>query len=76
LYNSTDSENKREMLARFMKEQVCDKCSGKRLKKDSLSIKLSEKSIMDVGNLPIDECYNFFNRLNLDDTKNILQKMC
>ena len=74
LYNSTDSENKREMLARFMKEHVCDKCSGKRLKKDSLSIKLSEKSIMDVGDLPIDECYNFFNSLKLDDTKKYIAK--
>ncbi|HEY6657265.1 MAG TPA: excinuclease ABC subunit UvrA [Nitrososphaeraceae archaeon] len=74
LYNSTDSENKREMLARFMKEHVCDKCSGKRLKNDSLSIKLSEKSIMDVGDLPIDECYNFFNSLKLDDTKKYIAK--
>jgi excinuclease ABC subunit A len=74
LYNSTDSENKREMLARFMKEHVCDKCSGKRLKKDSLSIKLAEKSIMDVGDLPIDECYNFFNSLKLDDTKKYIAK--
>jgi excinuclease UvrABC ATPase subunit len=31
-----------------MNERVCDKCSGKRLKKESLSIKLSEKSIMDI----------------------------
>ncbi len=69
-----DSENKREMLARFMKEHVCDKCTGKRLKKDSLSIKLSEKSIMDVGDLPIDECYNFFNSLKLDDTKKYIAK--
>src|SRR5918993_627734 len=74
LYNSTDSDNKREMLARFMKEHACDKCSGKRLKKDSLSIKLSEKSIMDVGDLPIDECYNFFNSLKLDDTKKYIAK--
>jgi excinuclease ABC subunit A len=74
LYNSTDSDNKREMLARFMKEHVCDKCSGKRLKKDSLSIKIAEKSIMDVGDLPIDECYNFFNSLKLDDTKKYIAK--
>jgi excinuclease ABC subunit A len=74
LYNSTDSDNKREMLARFMKERVCDKCSGKRLKKDSLSIKIAEKSIMDVGDLPIDECYNFFNVLKLDDTKKYIAK--
>jgi excinuclease ABC subunit A len=74
LYNSTDSENKREMLARFMKEQVCDICSGKRLKKDSLSIKISEKSIMEVGDLSIDECYKFFNSLKLDDTKKYIAK--
>jgi len=74
LYNSTDSDNKREMLARFMKEHVCDKCSGKRLKKDSLSIKIADKSIMDVGDLPIDECYNFFNVLKLDDTKKYIAK--
>ena len=74
IYNSTDSENKREMLARFMNEHVCDKCSGKRLKKDSLSIKISEKSIMDIGDLPIDECYNFFNRLKLDDTQKYIAR--
>jgi len=74
LYNSTDSDNKREMLARFMKEHVCDKCSGKRLKKDSLSIKIAEKSIIDVGDLPIDECHNFFNVLKLDDTKKYIAK--
>ncbi len=74
LYNITESENKREMLARFMNERVCDECSGKRLKKESLSIKLSEKSIMDVGELPIDECYNFFTTLNLDSTKKYIAK--
>ena len=74
IYNSTDSENKRETLARFMNEHVCDKCSGKRLKRDSLSIKISEKSIMDVGDLPIDECYNFFNRLKLDDTQKYIAR--
>jgi excinuclease ABC subunit A len=57
-----------------MKEHVCDKCSGKRLKKDSLSIKIAEKSIMDVGDLPIDECYNVFNVLKLDDTKKYIAK--
>ena len=74
LYNITESDTKREMLARFMNERVCDKCSGKRLKKESLSIKLSEKSIMDVGDLPIDECYDFFNTLDLDTTKKYIAK--
>ena len=74
LYNITESDTKREMLARFMNERECDKCSGKRLKKESLSIKLSEKSIMDVGDLPIDECYDFFNTLDLDTTKKYIAK--
>ncbi len=74
LYNITESDTKREMLTRFMNERVCDKCSGKRLKKESLSIKLSEKSIMDVGDLPIDECYDFFNTLDLDTTKKYIAK--
>lgn len=74
LYNTTESEHKREMLSRFMNERVCGTCSGKRLKKESLSIKLSEKSIMDVGDLPIDECYNFFNDLILDSTNKYIAK--
>ncbi|HYZ95307.1 MAG TPA: excinuclease ABC subunit UvrA, partial [Nitrososphaeraceae archaeon] len=74
LYNTTESEHKREMLSRFMNERVCGACSGKRLKKESLSIKLSEKSIMDVGDLPIDECYNFFNDLILDSTNKYIAK--
>ena len=74
LYNTTESEHKREMLSRFMNERVCGTCSGKRLKKESLSIKLSEKSIMDVGDLPIDECHNFFNNLILDSTNKYIAK--
>jgi len=74
LYNTTESESKREMLSHFMNERACDTCSGKRLKKESLFIKLAQKSIMDVGDLPIDECFKFFKNLTLDSTQKYIAK--
>jgi excinuclease ABC subunit A len=74
LYNTTESESKREMLSHFMNERVCDTCSGKRLKKESLFIKLSQKSIMDIGDLSIDQCFTFFKNLTLDSTQKYITK--
>jgi excinuclease ABC subunit A len=74
LYNTTESENKQEMLSRFMNERVCNTCSGRRLKKESLYIKIFGKSIMDVGDLSIYECSKFFNNLILDPTNQFIAK--
>lgn len=48
------------------KNEPCSECLGRRLRKESLAIKLGAKSIADVSALPIVEARQFFHQLQLD----------
>ena len=74
IYKQTESESKREELAQFMREQACDSCHGKRLCKEALSVKVQEKSIMNICDLSIDECYNFFKTIELSETEKYIAR--
>lgn len=74
IYKQTDSESKREDLMQFMLESRCEECNGRRLRKEALSVKIDGRSIMDICDLPIDECYTFFNSVNLSDTEKYIAK--
>ncbi len=74
IYNETESESKREEITKFMKEKPCENCKGNRLKKEALSVKINEKSIMDICNLPIDQVVEFFNKINLTNNESIISK--
>jgi len=66
-YRETESDSKREELIQFMREHPCEKCRGKRLRDEALSVKIQQKSIMDVCDLSIDECLNFFDNIRLSE---------
>ena len=68
-YRETESEAKREALQEFMRERKCESCNGRRLKDEALSVKINDKSIMDICDLPIDKCKIFFETLELNDTE-------
>src|SRR3989442_5909211 len=70
----TDSESKREELRKFMRETPCNSCRGRRLKDEALSVRINEKSIMDVCDLSIDACYDFFQSLKLTETEKYIAK--
>ena len=74
LYNQTDADSKREALSRFMREKICEECSGKRLNPISLSVKINDKSIMDICEMNIDECINFFKKIKLTETEGYISK--
>ena len=74
IYNETESESKRDEITKFMKEKPCEKCKGNRLKKEALSVKINEKSIMDICNLPIEKTVEFFNKINLTNNESIISK--
>jgi len=44
----------------YMSEIKCDKCDGYRLKQASLNVKVANKTIPDILDMPIEECYKFF----------------
>jgi len=80
MYAQTESETKRRDLEQFIRELPCELCKGMRLRPESLGVKIADKSIMNVCDLSIDKCYDFFNRLSLSDTdryiaRNVLKEI-
>jgi excinuclease ABC subunit A len=65
LYRQTQSEYRRRELEKFMRVSPCTVCGGKRLKKKVLSILIDGKSIVDVTDLSITGCLEFFGALEL-----------
>ncbi|MDQ3902688.1 MAG: excinuclease ABC subunit UvrA [Thermoproteota archaeon] len=74
VYKQTESESKREELMQFMRELPCDDCHGRRLRREALSVKIQENSIMDICDLSIDDCYKFFQTIELTETERHIAK--
>ncbi len=64
-YMETKSEGMREWMERFMANQTCDGCAGKRLRPESLAVKVAEKTIDEITALSIKESYDFFSNVKL-----------
>lgn len=73
-FMETDSESKREWLKQFMRDTPCTACNGKKLKPESLAVKINDKGIMDVCDLSIDHCYDFFSTLQLTENEQYIAK--
>ncbi len=73
-FAETDSESKREELSKFMRETPCNLCKGRRLKDEALAVSINSLSIMDVCDLSIDSCYEFFKNLQLSETEKYIAK--
>ena len=73
-FMETDSESKREWLKQFMRDTPCTVCHGKKLKPESLAVKINDKGIMDVCDLSIDHCYDFFSTLKLTENEQYIAR--
>ena len=74
VFMETDSESKREWLKRFMRDTPCNVCNGKKLKPESLAVKINDLGIMDVCDLPINNCYDFFSTLKLTENEQYIAR--
>lgn len=57
----------RVMLSRYRGKTVCPTCNGKRLKQETDFVKISNKNISDLIELPIDELTDFFKNIQLNE---------
>ena len=73
-FMETDSESKREWLKQFMRETPCLTCQGRKLKPEALAVKINSKNIMEVCDLSIDSAYDFFTKLELNDTEQFIAR--
>jgi excinuclease ABC subunit A len=64
-YMETDSDYIRTEIEKFMTELPCPVCNGKRLKEEILSVLFREKSIIDITELSLIKCFEFFDALNI-----------
>lgn len=65
LYKQTKSEYRRNDLEKFMRVSHCPTCNGKRLKSKVLSVKIADKSIVDITDMSINQAIVFFKTLIL-----------
>ena len=65
LFKQTESEYRRQDMERFMRISPCPVCQGKRLKKKILSVKITNKSIIDITDMSIRQSLEFFEHLKL-----------
>lgn len=62
-YEQTESLFMKAQLEKFMRYETCPDCFGSRLKKEALSVTIDKRSIMDVADLAIIDCFAFAEKL-------------
>ena len=60
----------RVLLSRYRGKTICPSCRGSRLKKESTYVKISDKPITELVLMPVDQLYNFFDKLVLTPYEN------
>ena len=65
LYQQTESEYRRQELAKYMRVGPCQSCQGKRLKPESLAVTVGGRSLWEVCELPTGQLTVFFDQLEL-----------
>ena len=74
VFMETDSESKREWLKQFMRDTPCTSCDGKKLKPESLAVKINNKGIMEICDMSIDHCFDFFASLSLTENEQYIAR--
>ncbi|MCL5407371.1 MAG: excinuclease ABC subunit UvrA [Patescibacteria group bacterium] len=64
-YRQTESDNVRKEIERYMSQTPCDLCEGRRLKKESLLVKVGTKNISEVTQMSVKNTLEFFENLEL-----------
>ena len=66
-FKETESEFMKEEINKFMSIEPCQECHGKRLKPSALSVKVDDKSIMDMTAFSIEYADKFFRELRFSE---------
>ena len=64
-YNETKSQGMRDFYEMYMSDSLCHVCNGARLKKESLSVRIEDKNINELTDMPINQIKEFLNSLQL-----------
>ncbi|SFS30133.1 excinuclease ABC subunit UvrA [Lutibacter maritimus] len=64
----------RVMLSRYRGKTKCSECNGKRLRKEANNVKINNKNISDLVDLPINELIEFFKNIQLEEFEQKIAK--
>ena len=67
-YRETTSEFAKAEIAKYLKEETCTACNGKRLRVEALNVFINKKNIVDLCDMSITDIYDFLSNLKLSKT--------
>ena len=68
-YMETKSEDMRIWMESYMTNRVCGRCNGKRLREESLAVKVAGTTIDKITSMSIKNSYEFFKNVKLGSTE-------
>ncbi len=68
-YRESDSSAVREELAKYLNNQSCPECAGTRLRVEARHVKVGDKNIHQVCEIPLKQALTFFESLELTGSK-------
>jgi len=74
-YIETSSDNFREELEKYMTSNNCTSCDGKRLREESLAVKVKGYDIGEVTSMTVNEALKFFGELELTEKEYQIGKL-
>ncbi|HDZ77205.1 MAG TPA: excinuclease ABC subunit UvrA [Candidatus Omnitrophica bacterium] len=74
LFNQTDSDYLKNEISKFMSVLPCPQCLGSRLKKESLFVRISGKSIHAITEMSLICAKSFFGKLSFSTEKQLIAK--
>ncbi|TPV95045.1 MAG: excinuclease ABC subunit UvrA [Myxococcales bacterium FL481] len=64
-YQQTGSESARDAYRKFFSERACDACGGRRLRPESLAVRVADKGIAEITGMTVAAAYAHFEALEL-----------
>lgn len=74
LFMDTKSNYMRSYIGQFMSDRKCPACNGTRLRPESRSVTVGDRTISAVVAMPIKESYKFFEELELTEMQHFIGK--
>ena len=71
-HNETKSQGMREFYEMYMSESPCHACHGARLRKEILSIKVGDKNINELTDMPINKIRDYLKNLELTNQEKLI----
>ncbi len=73
-YKETFSSYMRSAIEEYMGNRTCPECHGERLKSETLAVTVGGKNIAEVTKMPVKECKEFFENLELSEKEKIISR--